>query len=51
MPLKNIKGLVMTVSHEKSRTNIYLDIHLKEQAKEIYKQYGLGTHSQLFKKY
>ena len=32
----------MTVAHEKSRTNIYLDIHLKEQAKEIYKQYGLS---------
>jgi DNA-damage-inducible protein J len=32
----------MAVSHEKSRTNIYLDIHLKEQAKEIYKQYGLS---------
>jgi DNA-damage-inducible protein J len=32
----------VTVAHEKSRTNIYVDIHLKEQAKEIYKQYGLS---------
>ena len=32
----------MTVAQEKSRTNVYLDIHLKEQAKEIYKQYGLS---------
>jgi len=27
---------------EKSRTNIYLDTNLKEQAKEIYKHYGLS---------
>jgi len=27
---------------EKSRTNIYLDTKLKEQAKEIYKHYGLS---------
>ena len=32
----------MTVTRGKSQTNIYLDIHLKEQAKEIYKQYGLS---------
>ena len=32
----------MTAVHEKSRTNIYLDTQLKEQAKEIYKQYGLS---------
>ena len=32
----------MTVAQEKSRTNVYLDVHLKEQAKEIYKQYGLS---------
>jgi len=32
----------MTVAQGKSRTNIYLDIHLKEQAKEIYKMYGLS---------
>ena len=27
---------------EKSRTNVYLDSNLKEQAKEIYKHYGLS---------
>jgi len=27
---------------EKSRTNVYLDTNLKEQAKEIYKHYGLS---------
>jgi len=27
---------------EKSRTNIYLNTNLKEQAKEIYKHYGLS---------
>jgi len=27
---------------EKSRTNVYLDKNLKEQAKEIYKHYGLS---------
>jgi len=27
---------------EKSRTNVYLDTHLKEQAKEIYSNYGLS---------
>ncbi|HIP62017.1 MAG TPA: type II toxin-antitoxin system RelB/DinJ family antitoxin [Sulfurovum sp.] len=27
---------------EKSRTNVYLDRKLKEQAKEIYKHYGLS---------
>ena len=27
---------------EKSRTNVYLDTALKEQAKEIYKHYGLS---------
>jgi len=27
---------------EKSRTNVYLDVTLKEQAKEIYKHYGLS---------
>ena len=32
----------MTVSDEKSRMNTYLDIHLKEQTKEIYNQYGLS---------
>jgi len=26
---------------QKIRTNVYLDINLKEQAKEIYKQYGI----------
>ena len=27
---------------EKSRTNVYLDARLKEQAKKIYKHYGLS---------
>ncbi len=27
---------------EKSRTNVYLDVKLKKQAKEIYKHYGLS---------
>jgi len=27
---------------EKSRTNVYLDSNLKEQAKEIYSNYGLS---------
>ena len=27
---------------EKSRTNVYLDTNLKEQAKEIYQNYGLS---------
>ncbi len=27
---------------EKSRTNVYLDTNLKEQAKEIYNYYGLS---------
>ena len=27
---------------EKSRTNVYLDTNLKEQAREIYKHYGLS---------
>jgi DNA-damage-inducible protein J len=27
---------------EKSRTNVYLDTHLKKQAKEIYRHYGLS---------
>ncbi|NKQ40056.1 MAG: type II toxin-antitoxin system RelB/DinJ family antitoxin [Sulfurovum sp.] len=27
---------------EKSRTNVYLDTNLKEQAKEIYSNYGLS---------
>jgi len=27
---------------EKSRTNVYLNTNLKEQAKEIYKHYGLS---------
>jgi DNA-damage-inducible protein J len=32
----------MTAIHEKVRTNIYLDGQLKEQAKNIYKHYGLS---------
>lgn len=27
---------------EKSRTNIYLDVNVKDQAKEIFSQYGLS---------
>ena len=27
---------------EKSRTNVYLDSHLKEEAKKLFKHYGLG---------
>jgi len=32
--------MIMVV--EKTRTNVYLDTNLKEQAKEIYKHYGLS---------
>ena len=32
--------MIMVV--EKTRTNVYLDKNLKEQAKEIYKHYGLS---------
>jgi DNA-damage-inducible protein J len=32
----------MTAISEKVRTNIYLDSQLKEQAKNIYKHYGLS---------
>lgn len=29
-------------TNERSRTNVYLDTEMKEKAKEIFKQYGLG---------
>lgn len=32
----------MLVAQEKSRTNIYLDTNIKDQAKEIFNQYGLS---------
>lgn len=34
------KGLLMTV--RKVRTNVYLDSDMKEQAKEIFRKYGLS---------
>ncbi len=33
--------MVATVS-KKTRTNVYLDTAMKKQAKEIFKQYGMG---------
>ena len=34
---------MMTVATKsKTRTNVYLDTAMKEQAKEIFKQYGMG---------
>lgn len=34
---------MMTVAAKsKTRTNVYLDTAMKEQAKEIFKQYGMG---------
>lgn len=32
----------MLAVQEKSRTNIYLDVEIKDQAKEIFNQYGLS---------
>ncbi|HHD81927.1 MAG TPA: type II toxin-antitoxin system RelB/DinJ family antitoxin [Campylobacterales bacterium] len=32
----------MLAVQEKSRTNIYLDANIKDQAKEIFNQYGLS---------
>ena len=32
----------MLAVQEKSRTNIYLDVNIKDQAKEIFNQYGLS---------
>ncbi|MCD6654605.1 MAG: type II toxin-antitoxin system RelB/DinJ family antitoxin [Sulfurovum sp.] len=29
-------------AHEKVRTNVYLDAEMKEKAKEIFKEYGMG---------
>jgi len=31
-----------STANGKSRTNVYLDIEMKEKAKEIFKQYGMG---------
>ena len=31
-----------TMTNEKVRTNVYLDINMKKKAQEIFKQYGLG---------
>ena len=33
---------MITTANEKTRTNVYLDTAMKEQAKEIFKQYGMG---------
>ena len=32
----------MLAVQQKSRTNIYLDVNIKDQAKEIFNQYGLS---------
>ena len=32
----------MLAVSQKSRTNIYLDVNIKDQAKEIFNQYGLS---------
>ena len=32
----------MTATNEKIRTNVYLDKEMKEQAKDIFKHYGMG---------
>jgi len=32
----------MTTVNNKTRTNVYLDTAMKEQAKEIFKQYDMG---------
>ncbi len=31
-----------STTNEKTRTNVYLDTEMKEKAKEIFKQYGMG---------
>ena len=31
-----------TAANEKTRTNVYLDRAMKEQAQKIFKQYGMG---------
>ena len=31
-----------STAHERVRTNVYLDAEMKEKAKEIFKQYGMG---------
>jgi DNA-damage-inducible protein J len=30
------------ITNQKTRTNVYLDTEMKEKAKEIFKQYGMG---------
>lgn len=34
--------MIMLSVQQKSRTNIYLDVNIKDQAKEIFNQYGLS---------
>jgi len=34
--------MIMLSVQPKSRTNIYLDVNIKDQAKEIFSQYGLS---------
>ena len=34
--------MIMLAVQQKSRTNIYLDVNIKNQAKEIFNQYGLS---------
>ena len=34
--------MIMLAVQEKSITNVYLDVNIKEQAKEIFNQYGLS---------
>ena len=34
--------MTMLSVQQKSRTNIYLDVNIKDQAKEIFNQYGLS---------
>jgi DNA-damage-inducible protein J len=38
----NRKGYKMISTTQRSRTNVYLNAEMKEKAKEIFKQYGLG---------
>ncbi|CAA6821162.1 MAG: DNA-damage-inducible protein J [uncultured Sulfurovum sp.] len=34
--------MIVLAVQEKSRTNIYVDVNMKNQAKEIFNQYGLS---------
>ncbi len=34
--------MMTVVAKSKTRTNVYLDTAMKEQAKEIFKRYGMG---------